>query len=164
MPTNNPNVGVAFALVTGAGMCTALGAAIVFSPTLVKYASRKTLAAALGLSAGVMSYVSFVNITEKSSNSFLDAGHSEEDAYMYSALSFFAGVIIMTVSTRLKKQIVHGILCLKSLIISASVLSCLQTAVSRQTRECLLTYFLSSLYLYLYLTTPTSIFILCNFL
>jgi ZIP family zinc transporter len=48
MPTNDPNVGIAFALVTGAGMCTALGAAIVFSPTLVKYASRKTLAAALG--------------------------------------------------------------------------------------------------------------------
>jgi zinc transporter ZupT len=112
MPTNNPNVGFAFALVTGASMCTAVGAAIVFSPMLVKYASRKTLAAALGLSAGVMSYVSFVKITEKSSNSFLDAGHSEEDAYMYSTLSFFAGVILMIVSTRLLLQTVHNTLCL----------------------------------------------------
>jgi ZIP family zinc transporter len=101
MPTNNPNVGVAFALVTGAGMCTALGAAIVFSPTLVKYASRKTLAAALGLSAGVMSYVSFVEILQKSTLSFKDAGHSDDDAYMYSTLCFFAGVILMIVSIRL---------------------------------------------------------------
>ena len=99
MPTKDPNVGVAFALVTGAGMCTALGAAIVFSPTLVKYASRKTLAAALGFSAGVMSYVSFVEILQKSTLSFKDAGHSDYDAYMYLTLCFFAGVILMIVST-----------------------------------------------------------------
>jgi ZIP family zinc transporter len=97
---SNDNVGVAFALVTAAGMATALGAAIVFSPTLVKYASRKTLAGALGLSAGVMTYVSFVEIFQKSNLSFLDAGHPENDAYMYSTLCFFAGVILMIVSTR----------------------------------------------------------------
>jgi ZIP family zinc transporter len=100
MPTENPNVGIAFALVTGAGMCTALGAAIVFSPTLVKYASRKTLAAALGLSAGVMSYVSFVEILQKSNLSFLDAGHTEDEAYLYSTLCFFAGVVLMIVSSQ----------------------------------------------------------------
>jgi zinc transporter ZupT len=121
MPTNNPNVGVAFALVTGAGMCTALGAAIVFSPTLVKYASRKTLAAALGLSAGVMSYVSFVEILQKSTLSFQDAGHSDDDAYMYSTLCFFAGVILMIVSTRLKLQTVHSTLCLDNPIITGLV-------------------------------------------
>jgi ZIP family zinc transporter len=99
MPTHDPNVGIAFALVSGAGMCTALGAAIVFSPTLVKFASRKTLAGALGLSAGVMCYVSFVEILQKSNISFLDAGHSEDEAYMYSTLCFFAGVILMIVST-----------------------------------------------------------------
>jgi zinc transporter ZupT len=108
MPTKDPNVGVAFALVAGAAMCTALGAAIVFSPTLVKYASRKTLAAALGLSAGVMSYLSFVKILDKSNNSFLDAGHSEDDAYMYSTLCFFAGVLLMIVSTCLRQYIVHS--------------------------------------------------------
>jgi ZIP family zinc transporter len=129
MPTNDPNVGIAFALVTGAGMCTALGAAIVFSPTLVKHASRKTLAAALGLSAGVMSYVSFTEILDKSKNSFLDAGHSEDEAYMYSTLCFFAGVLLMIVSTCLRPKI------------SGSVLCGLQTLPFRQTSPCYIAYF-----------------------
>jgi zinc transporter ZupT len=98
MPTKDPDVGIAFALVTGAGMATALGAAIVFSPTLVKYASRRTLAGALGLSAGVMTYVSFAEIFAKSRLSFIDAGHSEDDAYIYATLCFFGGVLLMIVS------------------------------------------------------------------
>jgi hypothetical protein len=58
MPTSgasdeNPNVGVAMGLVAGAGAATALGAAVVFVPSWVQYANRTTLAAALGLSAGV---------------------------------------------------------------------------------------------------------------
>jgi ZIP family zinc transporter len=126
MPSNE-NVGVAFALVTAAGMATALGAAIVFSPTLVKYASRKTLAAALGLSAGVMIYVSFVEILQKSTLSFLDAGHPEDDAYMYSTLCFFAGVLLMIVSIHrdLNSNIVHS--ALDNPEISGSELCSLQT-------------------------------------
>jgi ZIP family zinc transporter len=111
MPTNDENVGVAFALVTAAGMATALGAAIVFSPTLVKYASRRTLAGALGLSSGVMTYVSFVEILQKSNLSFLDAGRTEDDAYMYSTLCFFAGVILMIVSRDLTT---NPVLCIPS--------------------------------------------------
>ena len=99
MPVNNPNVGVAFALVCGAGAATALGASVVFFPRLVKLASRRVLAAALGVSAGVMTYVSFVEIFNKSQSSFLDAGHSERDAYLYATLCFFAGVVTMLVST-----------------------------------------------------------------
>lgn len=53
------NVGVAFALVIGAGLATALGASVVFFPSLVKLASRRVLASGLGFSAGVMIYVSF---------------------------------------------------------------------------------------------------------
>jgi zinc transporter, ZIP family len=59
---NSPNVGLAFGLVIGAGLATALGAAVVFIPSLVKLASRRVLASALGFSAGVMTYVSFVEI------------------------------------------------------------------------------------------------------
>jgi len=95
MPVNNPNVGVAFALVIGAGAATAAGAAVVFFPSLVKLASRRVLASALGISAGVMTYVSFVEIFQKSNGSFVDAGNSEEDAYIYATLCFFGGVIIM---------------------------------------------------------------------
>jgi zinc transporter, ZIP family len=71
---DNENVAVAFALVLGAGASTGLGASVVFFPSLVKLASRRTLAAGLGLSAGVMSYVSFVEIFQKSVRSFGDAG------------------------------------------------------------------------------------------
>ena len=99
---NNENVGIAFALVICAGFSTGLGACVVFFPCLVKLASRKTLASGLGLSAGVMSYVSFVEIFPKAVGSFVDAGHDIEDrAYIYSTLCFFAGVVAMVVSTAL---------------------------------------------------------------
>jgi zinc transporter ZupT len=94
---DNENLGIAFGLVIGAGAATGLGAAVVFIPALVKLASRRTLAAALGLSAGVMTYVSFVEIFAKSTSAFEDAGFSEDDAYIYGTLCFFAGVILMVV-------------------------------------------------------------------
>lgn len=89
------NVGVAFALVIGAGASTGIGAAVVFFPSLVRLANRRTLAAALGLSAGVMCYVSFVEIFQKAYLSFLDAGHPDNMAYIYATLCFFSGVVIM---------------------------------------------------------------------
>ena len=92
------NLGVAFALVIGAGASTAIGASVVFFPSLVKYASRKTLAAGLGLSAGVMMYVSFVEIFQKSVIGFEDAGNDEDRAYIYATLCFFGGVVLMVVS------------------------------------------------------------------
>jgi zinc transporter, ZIP family len=98
MPTDNPNVGLAFALVIGAGAATAIGAAVVFFPSMVKYADRKTLAGALGLSAGVMTYVSFVEIFKKSVKSFTEASFSDDDAYVYATLCFFGGVVFMVVS------------------------------------------------------------------
>jgi len=99
MPVENPNVGVAFALVCGAGAATALGASVVFFPTLVKLASRRVLAGALGVSAGVMTSDFFVENFNKSEWSFLDAGHSERDAHLYATLCFFGGVVAMLVSS-----------------------------------------------------------------
>ena len=96
---DNENLGVAFALVAGAGAATGLGAAVVFVPALVRLASRKTLASSLGLSAGVMTYVSFVEILAKSLIAFENAGHDADDAYIYASLCFFAGVIFMLVSS-----------------------------------------------------------------
>ena len=97
MPVDSANVGVAFGLVIAAGAATALGAAVVFFPKLVKLASRRVLAASLGISAGVMLYVSFVEILRKAELSFIDAGHSEENAFIFSTLCFFGGVITMLV-------------------------------------------------------------------
>ena len=98
---DNENLGIAFGLVIGAGAATGVGAAVVFVPALVRIASRRTLAAALGLSAGVMTYVSFVEIFAKSSTAFEDAGHDEDKAYIYATLCFFSGVILMVVSLHL---------------------------------------------------------------
>ena len=93
----NENVGVALLLVLGAGASTGIGAAVVFIPSLVKLASRRVLASSLGFSAGVMTYVSFVEIFTKSNDSFVNAGHTEDLAYIYAQLCFFGGVVVMLV-------------------------------------------------------------------
>ncbi|EEC45906.1 iron permease 1, partial [Phaeodactylum tricornutum CCAP 1055/1] len=90
---------MAFGLVIGAGAATGLGAAVVFFPALVRLASRRTLAGALGLSAGVMVYVSFVEIFGKASSAFEDSGIEEDTAYIYATLCFFGGVVLMVVRT-----------------------------------------------------------------
>lgn len=96
-PNSKENVGLAFALVIGAGLSTALGASVVFVPRLVAYAQQSTLAAGLGLSAGVMVYVSFVEIFQKSRSAFGQAGYQDASAYAYATLCFFGGVLLMEV-------------------------------------------------------------------
>lgn len=111
MSSAEGNVGVAFGLVCGAGAATALGASVVFFPSLVKLASRRILAASLGLSAGVMIYVSFAEIFIKSVDGFADylkvdeegideaeVERREDMAYIYATCSFFGGVLSMLVS------------------------------------------------------------------
>ncbi len=97
-------VTIAFALVMGAGMATAIGAAIVIllPPKLLLSQShsvlnRYVLAASLGMSAGVMIYVSMIEIFQKARTAFIDSGYDENIAYAYATLSFFAGVVIMMV-------------------------------------------------------------------
>ena len=92
------NIGVALGLVFAAGAASTLGAAIVFFPKLVKFASPRFLAGSLGLSAGVMIYVSFVEILMKSVAGFIEAGFTEEKGYIFATLSFCGGVLIMKVS------------------------------------------------------------------
>ena len=100
MTTSDPSpehVGIAFALVFGAGSATAIGASVVFIPQLIQYANPTTLACGLGISAGVMIYVSFIEIIQKSKTAFMDAHYEPNIAYAYSTLCFFAGVVIMIV-------------------------------------------------------------------
>mmetsp|Transcript_20449 Transcript_20449/g.33881 ORF Transcript_20449/g.33881 Transcript_20449/m.33881 type:complete len:376 (-) Transcript_20449:116-1243(-) len=108
MAVNDPNVGIAFALVIGAGLATALGASVVFFPRLVKLASRKVLASALGLSAGVMTYVSFVEIFAKSTLAFTDSGETPEHAYVWSTLCFFGGAAVMLIIDVFVKMLSGG--------------------------------------------------------
>jgi len=93
--THKGNEGLAIGLVFGSGAATAIGASFVFFPRLVKLASRRVLASSLGISAGVMTYVSFVEIFQKSVSAFIDGGHDEDRAYQYATLTFFGGLVVM---------------------------------------------------------------------
>lgn len=107
MTITTKNIGPAFGAVFGAGAATCLGSSVVFFPKLVKLTSKNFLASSLGISAGVMTYVSFVEIFQKSQHAFgnhlLDVIVDDEAkrfgrANLYASLSFFCGVVIMMVS------------------------------------------------------------------
>ncbi len=67
------NVGLAFGIVTAAGMSTAVGAALAFVMPKNKGTTNLFLAASLGVAAGVMLFVSFVEIfADKAVSSFAD--------------------------------------------------------------------------------------------
>eukprot|EP00588_Corethron_pennatum_P015449 CAMPEP_0194279658 /NCGR_PEP_ID=MMETSP0169-20130528/14052_1 /TAXON_ID=218684 /ORGANISM="Corethron pennatum, Strain L29A3" /LENGTH=339 /DNA_ID=CAMNT_0039024105 /DNA_START=18 /DNA_END=1037 /DNA_ORIENTATION=+ len=80
----------AFCLVIAAGLATGLGAGVVFSDRLISLADRRALAACLGAAAGVMLYVSFLDIFGKSLQAFEEA-HDPGAAYAYATLTFFGG-------------------------------------------------------------------------
>ncbi|KAJ8602013.1 hypothetical protein CTAYLR_002769 [Chrysophaeum taylorii] len=88
------NAQLGFILVLCAGSATGLGAAVVFSERLVKLASKQVLAAALAVSAGVMLYVSFIEIFVKSQMAF-EAPFGASDAYLSATASLFAGMLFM---------------------------------------------------------------------
>jgi zinc transporter, ZIP family len=92
------NFGTAFALVLAAGAATGIGAAVVFFPTLAKLANRRFLGGSLGLAAGVMMYVSLVDIYQKSLTGFSESGHDDGKAFLYTTICFFGGIILMMVS------------------------------------------------------------------
>ena len=85
---------MAFLLVVFAGLSTGIGAGVVYSERLIVLASRAVLGAALGLSAGVMIYVSFVEIFSKSIQAF-EENYAFNTAYLYATLCFFGGILVM---------------------------------------------------------------------
>jgi ZIP family zinc transporter len=91
------NAGLGFGLVIGAGAATGVGAAAVFFKQLVALASKKVLAAGIGISGGVMLYVSFVEIFGKSVEAFTEDGMSPEDAYLVATICFFSGCAVMKI-------------------------------------------------------------------
>jgi len=110
------NLGIAFGAVIAAGASTAIGASVVFFPKLVKLASRRVLAASLGFAAGVMTYVSFVEIFQKSVIAFtdhaLEGGYDQDKAdsrgYVFGTLSFFGGVLIMVALDQIVNRLTKG--------------------------------------------------------
>ncbi len=79
-----------------AGLATAIGAALSFVVTRSNY---RFLSVSLSFSAGVMLYVSFVEILRKAETS-LSASHGSTEAAWLTAGGFFAGIIFIAVIDR----------------------------------------------------------------
>ncbi len=85
------NVGFAFLLTLFAGLSTGIGGLIVL---LSKKTNTRFLAGALGFSAGVMIYVSFVEILPKGQSALVEARGTSAGSWL-AAGAFFAGIIFI---------------------------------------------------------------------
>jgi ZIP family zinc transporter len=92
-PVAEGNVELAFGLVIAAGLCTTVGSTFVFCSS---YANTKVLACSLGVSAGVMLYVSFVEIFAVKSVEGFSAAYPDR-GNIYATLCFFGGILATTV-------------------------------------------------------------------
>ena len=85
------NFWFAFGLTLFAGFSTGIGSALAF---FTKSTNTRFLSVSLGFSAGVMVYVSFVEILQKARLALIpDFG--EKLAAWYAVLAFFAGILII---------------------------------------------------------------------
>ncbi|HXK49094.1 MAG TPA: zinc transporter ZupT, partial [Clostridiales bacterium] len=87
------NVILAFSLTLFAGLSTGIGSVMAF---LSKGFNPKFLAGSLGFSAGVMIYVSLVEIFDKARES-LAGFYGHEKGYYLTVLSFFGGMALIAV-------------------------------------------------------------------
>lgn len=94
---NSHDLFLAFGLTLIAGLATGIGSLIAF---LAKHTDSRFLSASLGLSAGVMIYVSFMELMPESV-SLLSELYTERTSYIYMLLSFFSGIAIIALIDRL---------------------------------------------------------------
>jgi ZIP family zinc transporter len=91
------NLILAFILTALAGLSTGIGSAIAF---FAKSTNRNFLSISLGFSAGVMIYVSLVEIFQKARTS-LSGFYGEQIGYIYAILGFFAGILLILIIDKL---------------------------------------------------------------
>ena len=91
------NFWFAFGLTLFAGLSTGIGSALAF---FTKSTNTRFLSVSLGFSAGVMVYVSFVEILHKARISLIP-GYGEKLAAWYAVLAFFAGILIIALIDKL---------------------------------------------------------------
>ncbi len=94
---NNDTVIFALSLTIFAGLCTGIGSLIAF---LSKKLDPKFLAGSLGFSAGVMVYVSLVEIFAKARTS-LSAVYEGKTGYLVTVIAFFSGILVMALIDKL---------------------------------------------------------------
>lgn len=87
------NVVVAAVMTAIAGLATGIGGLAVF---FSKKANKKFLAFTLGISAGVMIYVSFVELFAKAQE-VLSESFGERGGAIWTVVAFFAGIVIIAV-------------------------------------------------------------------
>ena len=87
------NVLLAFGLTLFAGLATGIGSALAF---FSKRTNKRFLSCSLGFSAGVMLYVSFVEILDKSREAF-EVSYGARQGTLFTIISFFAGMLIIMV-------------------------------------------------------------------
>ncbi len=92
METANNLLG-AFLLTLMAGLSTSVGGAVVF---FAKTVDKRLLSVSLGLSAGVMIYVSLVEMLPEAS-AMLTQAYGEKTGLLFALLSFFGGIILIAV-------------------------------------------------------------------
>jgi len=91
------NVLFALGLTVFAGLSTGVGSLM---SLLSKKFNPKFLAGALGFSAGVMIYVSLIEIFAKAKDSLV-AFHGEKTGYIYTVIAFFAGIALIALIDRI---------------------------------------------------------------
>jgi len=91
------NILFAFALTLFAGLSTGIGSVIAF---FARKFNPRFLAGSLGFSAGVMIYVSLVEIFAKAKDSLV-VGYGESTGYWLTVISFFAGIAIIAIIDKL---------------------------------------------------------------
>lgn len=87
------NVIFAFGLTLFAGLCTGIGSAIAF---FAKSTNTKFLSFSLGFSAGVMIYVSFVEILQKARDALVPE-LGEVGGWWVTVASFFGGILLIAI-------------------------------------------------------------------
>lgn len=100
MEADFQTVAFAFALTLFAGLATGVGSILAF---FAKRTNTTILSIALGFSAGVMIYVSFVEIFQKARESLAcdEAGLGEGLAHWLTVLSFFGGMAVIAIIDKL---------------------------------------------------------------
>lgn len=95
------NLSTALLLTLGAGLATGVGSAIAF---FTRRTNKKLLSFSLGLSGGVMVYVSFMELMPQAEEALASA-HGERGGAAWAVLAFFVGMAIIGLIDRLVPEV-----------------------------------------------------------
>ena len=96
------NILFAFGLTLLAGLSTGIGSAMAF---FTKRTNTKFLSLALGFSAGVMIYVSFVEIFMKAKDTLIKS-YGNGPGTTYTVIAFFGGILFIALIDKLRNNFV----------------------------------------------------------